>query len=1271
MSWSLRPTVAKRGNCLCPLAFLLVMAALPSGSRAAAVTVRFSADADPGYPADPADPNDKVYGVLTFDDSLFSAVAAADTYVSELRQEAPEATIQLTWDSYGANGQFLKSQTIATPPPEITYYPDLLFSAGSYQHSFNFYNLNGVGWSSPTMAFMTVPAPIHSINGVSDLYTAPPGTLKLQWISATNSIIRAYFGNLRFAPAGTGPVVADAGPDQSVEERELVTLDASASTGEGLFYRWRQLPGGPAAALSNPMIASPVFEAPLLPYGSESVAISFEVTVTNGTTSTSTDTVTVTVNSSPRPPVTVRFSADADPGYPADPADPNDEVYGVLTFDDSLFRAVAAADTYVFELRQEAPHATISLTWDSYDTNGLFLGSNTIATPPPEITYYPDLLFSAGSYQHSFNFYNLNGVGWPFTHAMAFMRIPAPIHSINDVSDFYTAPPGTLELQWIAETNTVVEAHFGNLRFVAAGTGPVVADAGPDQSVEERELVTLDASASTGEGLFYRWRQLPGGPAAALSNPTIASPTFEAPLLPCGSGSVAISFEVTVTNGTTSTSADTVTVTVNSSSRTPRPHTFAFTARADPNLYVNGDPNAANALDTIDGTFTVDEAVFEAISSGPGALVYVDQQAPCATVELSWHRTDASGNLIDTEVVSTDLAITPMPDLRATGATTSSSLLFSKLTGWLDETRFAIRFAVPRQSLNAPSALPGVPVDSVTLGWSASGRNVVAFFRDLVITTGSCPDGDTDPPLMTCPADITTQCAGDSSALVSLSGASASDSCGSVTVSGPAATASYPLGVTTVTYTATDGGGHSSSCTTQVTVVDTVPPTLTCPPSAQAECTASGMASVSIAAVTGADACGATSVSGPSGTATYPLGVTTLTFVAQDASANRAQCASEVSVVDTTPPTIACPAPVVAECAGNGSANVSVRAAAASDACTPPIVTGPAGVAAYPLGTTAVAFAAQDQSANTASCATTVSVVDSTPPELACPPDVIAECTGAGEASVDPGRAVAADVCGPVALSEPGPAGYPLGATAVTHVATDGSGNTSSCINGITVIDTEPPVFEPATVGEQAVVGGCSPTQLEFVVPSAVDACRGVAVSCAPLAANSFGANRVTCVAEDETGNTATAEITVHVLEPLRIAFRAPLGDDNVPGSIDTDADVANFFRSSQVVVHKVRLYDCASTDVTTLAPVTVGLSVHPTAAEGEPDSVNEVSESTVRGDAGSLMTLTDGAFQYNLKTNTADFPPGGKMFRSIVTVTYTASPLTGVGMEDAILVSK
>ena len=120
------------------------------------------------------------------------------------------------------------------------------------------------------------------------------------------------------------------------------------------------------------------------------------------------------------------------------------------------------------------------------------------------------------------------------------------------------------------------------------------------------------------------------------------------------------------------------------------------------------------------------------------------------------------------------------------------------------------------------------------------------------------------------------------------------------------APAVFPLGTTTVTFTATDDSGNSASAMMQVTVVDTTPPVITVPPDVTVEQTSAAGTPVDPADVnaTVTDICDASPDLTDDAPAVFPLGTTTVTFTAIDYTGNVAFATMEVTVEDTTPPEI-------------------------------------------------------------------------------------------------------------------------------------------------------------------------------------------------------------------------------------------------------------------------------------------------------------------------------------------------------------------------------
>ena len=107
----------------------------------------------------------------------------------------------------------------------------------------------------------------------------------------------------------------------------------------------------------------------------------------------------------------------------------------------------------------------------------------------------------------------------------------------------------------------------------------------------------------------------------------------------------------------------------------------------------------------------------------------------------------------------------------------------------------------------------------------------------------------------------------------------------------------FPVGPTTITYTATDGAGNQTSATQLVTVIDNTPPTITCPenifvtiPSGDAS------AVVKWEDPAASDNCSVTVACSPESGSAFPPGTTTVTCTATDPSGNTAVCMFTVTV---------------------------------------------------------------------------------------------------------------------------------------------------------------------------------------------------------------------------------------------------------------------------------------------------------------------------------------------------------------------------------------
>ncbi|MFN8165959.1 MAG: HYR domain-containing protein [Bacteroidia bacterium] len=103
----------------------------------------------------------------------------------------------------------------------------------------------------------------------------------------------------------------------------------------------------------------------------------------------------------------------------------------------------------------------------------------------------------------------------------------------------------------------------------------------------------------------------------------------------------------------------------------------------------------------------------------------------------------------------------------------------------------------------------------------------------LPVSTSTCSFNvtvtDSENPVISCPANMSVSAdAGQCGAVVNFS-VTATDNCSANVVSTPASGSFFAVGTTTVTSTATDAAGNTSTCSFDVTVTDGENPVISCP----------------------------------------------------------------------------------------------------------------------------------------------------------------------------------------------------------------------------------------------------------------------------------------------------------------------------------------------------------------------------------------------------------------------------------------------------------
>jgi prophage tail gpP-like protein len=275
------------------------------------------------------------------------------------------------------------------------------------------------------------------------------------------------------------------------------------------------------------------------------------------------------------------------------------------------------------------------------------------------------------------------------------------------------------------------------------------------------------------------------------------------------------------------------------------------------------------------------------------------------------------------------------------------------------------------------------------------------------------------------------------------------DNCGSVSLS--ASQTSFTcadIGTNNVTLTVNDGSGNMATCTSTVTVSDTLSPVAVCQ-NVTVFLDGAGNATITAADIDGGstDNCGSVSLSASQTSFTCAdIGANNVTLTVNDGSGNMATCTSTVTVSDTISPVASCQNITVYL---NGAGNATITGAdidnGSSDNCgSVSLSASPTSFACADIGANTVTLSVNDANGNSAMCTSTVSVVDTVSPVAACQ-NVTVFLDGAGNATItaadiDGGSA---DNCGSVSLSasQTSFTCADIGANNVTLTVNDGSGN--------------------------------------------------------------------------------------------------------------------------------------------------------------------------------------------------------------------------------------
>lgn len=376
-----------------------------------------------------------------------------------------------------------------------------------------------------------------------------------------------------------GPPIADAGPDQTVSQNVFVNLEGSGTDPEDtkLRFQWSQKSGS-QVTLYQRSFEDVYFVSPFI--GGDSADLVFALKVTDSDGNFDTDDVTITVSKQNHPP-----KANAGPdrriisdsqvtvtGFGVDP-DGDEITYSwkqisgdKVSFDGSEARISFTAPTVTSgDTKRVILQLEVTDTLEQSDTDRLTL----IVVPEnnkPTVDAGPDQVIdenTIGSVLCSaFDVEND-----PLTYTWTSASSDFIIHNPSSPGTTYTAP-SVINSKQVALTCSVSDGTFtvsDSLTVMVQNTLSldIVANAGPDQIVNEKVKITLDGSQSfdpENQSLSYMWAQT-SGETVIIDSENSVETSFTSPTVANNEIKVLV-FELMVYDDNGREAFDTVVITV-------------------------------------------------------------------------------------------------------------------------------------------------------------------------------------------------------------------------------------------------------------------------------------------------------------------------------------------------------------------------------------------------------------------------------------------------------------------------------------------------------------------------------------------------------------------------------------------------------------------------------------------------------------------------------------------------------------------------------------
>jgi len=268
----------------------------------------------------------------------------------------------------------------------------------------------------------------------------------------------------------------------------------------------------------------------------------------------------------------------------------------------------------------------------------------------------------------------------------------------------------------------------------------------------------------------------------------------------------------------------------------------------------------------------------------------------------------------------------------------------------------------------------------------------------------------------------------------------------------------------------------------------------------------------------------------------FPIGVTTNTFEAYDASGNNSSCSFDITVTDIP---VVSTQNITVELDSSGNATITAASIDNGSSSVSGISDLSLNLSTFDcsnLGENTVTLTVTSNSGDTASGTSVVTVVDNLSPSAATQ-DLTVELNANGEASITPAQVDngSADNCGvdTLALDITSFDCSNLGENTVTLTVTDASGNEASATATVTVVDNLLPTALTQDLTVELDVNGEASITPAQVDNGSADNCGvdTLALDITSFDCSNLGENTVTLTVTDASGNEASATAVVTVVD--------------------------------------------------------------------------------------------------------------------------------------------